>query len=36
MLAVTEKGGNNQGFLITPEILSQAKIYVGDEVFVTV
>jgi len=36
MLAVIEKLGNNQGIFFTPEILSQAHISVGDEVFVTV
>ncbi len=36
MLAVIEKLGNNQGICFSPEILSQAHISVGDEVFVTV
>jgi len=36
MLAVIEKWGDNQGLCFTPEILSQAHISVGDEVFVTV
>ncbi len=36
MLAVIQKLNNIQGIPLTPEILNQAQLSIGDEVFVTV
>ncbi|OQY55168.1 MAG: transcriptional regulator/antitoxin, MazE [Candidatus Parabeggiatoa sp. nov. 2] len=36
MLAVIQKWGNHQGLSFTPEILNQAQLSEGDEVFITV
>jgi len=36
MLAVIQKWGNHQGLCFTPEMLNQAQLSLGDEVFITV
>jgi antitoxin MazE len=36
MLAVIQKWENHQGLSFTPEILNQAQLSCGDEVFITV
>jgi len=36
MLAVIQKWGNHQGLSFTPEMLKQAQLSLGDEVFITV
>jgi antitoxin component of MazEF toxin-antitoxin module len=36
MLAVIQKWGNHQGLCFTPEMLKQAQLSLGDEVFITV
>ncbi|MDM8557270.1 hypothetical protein [Candidatus Parabeggiatoa sp. HSG14] len=36
MLAVIQKWGNHQGLSFTPEMLNQAQMSLGDEVFITV
>ena len=36
MLAVIQKWGNHQGLSFTPEMLNQAQLSLGDEVFITV
>jgi len=36
MLAVIQKFGNHQGLSFTPEMLNQAQLSEGDEVFITV
>jgi len=36
MLAVIQKWGNHQGLSFTQEMLNQAQLSLGDEVFITV
>jgi len=36
MLAVIQKWGNHQGLSFTPQMLNQAQLSLGDEVFITV
>ena len=36
MLAVIQKWGNHQGLSFTPEMLNQAQLSLGDEVFISV
>ncbi|RKZ91294.1 MAG: hypothetical protein DRR19_07580 [Candidatus Parabeggiatoa sp. nov. 1] len=36
MLAVIQKWGNHQGLSFTPEMLNQAQLSLGDDVFITV